>query len=78
MEIVTTNTNAIATITNKNLLSATKRIAKCADSVKKNTFKIAVELVKIEQSEMFKDDFSSITDYCNDVFGLKSPIATIY
>lgn len=71
MEIVTTNTNAIATITNKNLLSATKRIAKCADSVKKNTFKIAVELVKIEQSEMFKDDFSSITDYCNDVFGLK-------
>ena len=71
MEIVTTNTNAIATITNKNLLSATKRIAKCADSVKKNTFKIAVELVKIEQSEMFKDDFSSITDYCNEVFGLK-------
>lgn len=56
---------------NKELTTATKAIIAAQDRVGKSLMKIACLMSKIESEQIFADDFKSITEYGEKVFGYK-------
>lgn len=58
-------------LTNKKLTTQTKLIQAAIDSGVKSTLKIARILSKVKKEELYKDDFKSMTEYGECVFGYK-------
>lgn len=58
-------------LTNKKLTTQTKLIQAAIDSGVKSTLKIARILSKVKKEELYKDDFNSMTEYGEIVFGYK-------
>ena len=59
------------TITNSQLRKSTTAIIKASENVNKNMFTIARELVKVSETECYKDDgFNNVADYAEQVFSL--------
>lgn len=58
-------------LTNKKLTTQTKLIQAAIDSGVKSTLKIARILSKVKKEELYKDDFNSMTEYGEVVFGYK-------
>ena len=70
--MVATNTNAIASLTDKKLIQATNRIEKYMVGAKKSLFAIAVEMNKIDSQKLWeKDGFKNVSDYGEKVLGYK-------
>jgi uncharacterized protein YyaL (SSP411 family) len=70
--MVATNTNAIATLTDKKLIQATNRIEKYMVGAKKSLFAIAIEMRKIDSQKLWdKDGFKNVSDYGEKVLGYK-------
>lgn len=57
--------------TNKGLKTATNRIIKATEQTAKSLMTIALTMVEIEEKELYKDDFSSVVEYGEKVFGYK-------
>lgn len=57
--------------TNKGLKTATNRIIKATEQSAKSLMLIALTMVEIEEKELYKDDFSSVVEYGEKVFGYK-------
>lgn len=56
---------------NKGLKTATNRIIKATEQTAKSLMVIALTMVEIEEKELYKDDFSSVVEYGEKVFGYK-------
>lgn len=56
---------------NKGLKTATNRIIKATEQTAKSLMTIALTMVQIEEQELYKDDFSSVVEYGEKVFGYK-------
>lgn len=56
---------------NKGLKTATNRIIKATEQTAKSLMTIALTMVEIEEKELYKDDFPSIVEYGEKVFGYK-------
>lgn len=70
--MVATNTNVIATLTDKKLIQATNRIEKYMVGAKKSLFAIAIEIRKIDAQKLWeKDGFKNVSDYGEKVLGYK-------
>lgn len=60
--------------TNKGLKIATNRIIKETEKTAKSLITIALTMVDIEEKELYKDDFSSVVEYREKVFGYKKSL----
>lgn len=61
---------------NKELAKATREIANASNGIKKNLFKIAEIMARVNALECFKDDgFNSIADYAKKTFGIERATA---
>ena len=75
MELMIMNPGQV-TLVNKKLLQATTRIYKLGDKVRSNLYQIAQELVKIDEGKLYEQDgFASVTDYAQQVLGVKKTTA---
>lgn len=61
----------VASISNKELRTATKAILTIMAQNEKNTYKVAVKLAEVMESDIWKDDFEKLGDYTEKFFNVK-------
>ena len=76
MNELTISTNNLPVFTNKELNTATKKIAVIGNKIKKNLFEVALILAKVSETEVYKEDgFKSAAEYAMKTFGFKKTAA---